>query len=445
MKITRKKITESPIKTRVRKMILEGEMENAESALAAKDLVDRLQDTIGELGKMSNDELPHLIDSIRGSFGPEPATAYQNVANSVLSELLDFVKTKKTELENATLTLTGDASAEQTPGTDLDIPDDESMGEEGDSDELKLDQDELDEPSEGPKNPLGRETRMPTEESRNFNKKLTEAKIIALKEALDNTNSKKTPLRAKRLAEELRKIVTSAIKEEAKKLADPKPHEFEPGKTFKKNCAQCLGAFSKPWHQKKTKVNEKYDDNYWNKVSEKEKPMEQFLADNGWSCHSITAPNGRKQLMWKPKGQGNNGVEYNTLNAFHKIKETVTEGTKVKATGKCFGCKAKLNSKVDDGVYYCVTCQKKRHEKGELSEDRMTTPWGKKGYPVLPRMGAKGNKCHICKGTGKEGPWPGGRGEPTYRKCKSCKSTGYLEPGKGYPNGIVPQNKKRTV
>ncbi len=49
--------------------------------------------------------------------------------------------------------------------------------------------------------------------------------------------------------------------------------------------------------------------------------MEQFIAANGWVCKSITSPNGRKQLMWKPEGQGNNGVEYNTLNAFHKAKE----------------------------------------------------------------------------------------------------------------------------
>ncbi len=65
-------------------------------------------------------------------------------------------------------------------------------------------------------NPLGRDTRVPTEESRKWHKRLTEAKIIALHEALQKTDSTKAPIKAKRLAEELKRLVTIAIKEEAK-------------------------------------------------------------------------------------------------------------------------------------------------------------------------------------------------------------------------------------
>ena len=65
-----KKITENVLKSRARRMLAEGEMENAEAALAAKDLVDRLQDSVEEFGKMCNEELPHLVDAIRSSFGP---------------------------------------------------------------------------------------------------------------------------------------------------------------------------------------------------------------------------------------------------------------------------------------------------------------------------------------------------------------------------------------
>ena len=212
----KKKITENLIKKYARRMIAEGEMENATSALAAKDLVDRLQDIVSEIGKMANDELPSLIDSIRSSFGAEAADGYQQTANSVLSELLDIVKEKKSTLENATLVLTGDASPEG--GSDLNLPDDgEATSPEGD-----LDLDLGTGPKGGEekmavKNPLGRETRLPAEESRKFNKALTEAKIAALDKALKKTNTKKFPVRAKRLAEELRRIVTIAIKEEAKK------------------------------------------------------------------------------------------------------------------------------------------------------------------------------------------------------------------------------------
>jgi len=206
-----KKLIENPIKKLVRNMLLEGELENAESTLAAKDFVDRLQDMVVELGKMSNDELPHLVDSIRGSFSPEQAQQYQTTTSAALSELLDLVKQKKGELENATLALAGESPAEgmEPTNNELELP---GEGEEA------LDGEDLLPDEEGPAkpNPLGREPRIPTEESRRFNKRLTEAKIIALDKALKETNARKTPLRAARLAEELRRLVTEVIKEESK-------------------------------------------------------------------------------------------------------------------------------------------------------------------------------------------------------------------------------------
>ena len=57
----KKKLTENPIKRYARQMLREGEIENAEAALAAKDQVDRLQDMVEELGKMSNEELLNLV------------------------------------------------------------------------------------------------------------------------------------------------------------------------------------------------------------------------------------------------------------------------------------------------------------------------------------------------------------------------------------------------
>ena len=65
----KKRLNEHPVKTYARKMLREGEVENAESILACKDQVDRLQDMVEELGKMTNEELPKLVDKIRGSLG----------------------------------------------------------------------------------------------------------------------------------------------------------------------------------------------------------------------------------------------------------------------------------------------------------------------------------------------------------------------------------------
>lgn len=316
-----KKLVESSIKRAARKMLNEGEVENAESVLAAKDLVDRLQDTIEELGKMSNDELPHLVDAIRNSFGQEQATAYQSTANTVLTSLLDIVKTKKSELENATLVLSGDASADTS--SDLNLPDDGEEVPEMDHDDL------LAEPKS--KNPMGREPRIPTEESLtslfNRKKKLSEsyemswdeilenynddivefnesgdmsrelvrvlagfyrdeipmgmegnefewiydkfvddlsdegvigeskqvlnAKIVAINEALKKTDKKKKPIVAKRLAEELRRLVTEAVKKEAKEKLDSKKKLTKKKVVKESNCAKC----DKPLSDKNTGKN----------------------------------------------------------------------------------------------------------------------------------------------------------------------------------------------
>jgi len=278
----KKKLKENPIKKLVRNMLLEGDLENAESTLAAKDFVDRLQDMVVELGKMSNDELPHLVDSIRGSFGTDQATLYQNTTNAALSELLDIVKQKKQELENATLVLAGESPAEgmEPTNNELALPSEE---------EPELDGEDLLPDEEGKKvpSPLGREPRIPTEESRQFNRKLSEAKLVALDKALKETNIKKTPLRAKRLAEELRRLATEMIKEGSKsekkkkgkpewllkkelaaekkegkkKVAEAKDamqsHAFKPSKAFKKNCEVCQGAESKAIHQKKKETPKK--------------------------------------------------------------------------------------------------------------------------------------------------------------------------------------------
>jgi hypothetical protein len=210
----KKKLTENPIKKYARQMLREGEIENAEAALAAKDQVDRLQDMVEELGKMNNEELPKLVDKIRGSIGSEQATAYQQAASGVLSALLATVSENKTILEQAVLVLTGDAQAVPGAKTELGLPD------EGE-DVLGNEETDFEPEAEGDEKvptPLGRAPRLPAAESRKFNKALSEAKIVALKKALDETDKKKFPVRARRLAEELRRVATIAIKEEAKAI-----------------------------------------------------------------------------------------------------------------------------------------------------------------------------------------------------------------------------------
>jgi hypothetical protein len=222
---TMKKILkENPVKKYARQMLREGEIENAEAALAAKDQVDRLQDMVEELSKMNAEELPKLVDKIRGSIGSEQAMAYQQAASGVLSALLATVSENKTILEQAVLVLTGDAQAVPGAKTELGLPDEgeDVLGDEDSDFEPEAEGDDA------IPTPLGRAPRLPATESRKFNKSLSEAKIVALSQALKATNEKKFPIRAKRLAEELRRVATIAIKEEAKTLAQKKANERAP-------------------------------------------------------------------------------------------------------------------------------------------------------------------------------------------------------------------------
>lgn len=285
-----------------RKMLREGEIDKSEASLAALDQVDRIQDFISDVSKMSNDELPSVIDSIRASFSQEQAESYQSTASSVFNDLLNTLKDKKSELENALLVLTGDSTQQEAPKTELNLPGESEEGKEPESSEFEP---EKRNKVNKPIPPLGREQRIPTEEARIYNKKLTEAKIVALKKALDKINEKKFPVKAHRLYEELKYIVTKAIKEEAQikkgvtkkcpkcksyvkafkqdngsyKLcvhdgdggircvgskeivkensahynSDTKEwsaHKFEPSKRFPKNCKVCQQAKSKYWHKK---------------------------------------------------------------------------------------------------------------------------------------------------------------------------------------------------
>ena len=145
---------------------------------------------------------------------------------------MSTVSEKKSALEQAVLVLTGDAQAEPADKTELALPDE--TGEDVLGDEANDFEPEVG--SEKAPSPLGREPRLPAAESRKFNKALSEAKIIALKKALDETDTKKFPVRARRLAEELRRVATIAIKEESKTLREGKM----------KVCPTCKGKGPKP-------------------------------------------------------------------------------------------------------------------------------------------------------------------------------------------------------
>ncbi len=96
--------------------IMEGELETAEAVLAAKDMVDSVQDMITDASKMLNEELPPLLDTIRDQVGTAQADSYKNTVTSALQGLMDALNSARDALDNGARVLAGEQMAEPMMG-----------------------------------------------------------------------------------------------------------------------------------------------------------------------------------------------------------------------------------------------------------------------------------------------------------------------------------------
>ncbi len=120
-----------------RQQLVEGEVGNAEVLLAAKNMVDSIQDAIEKVGKMQNEQLPELLDSIRDQVGGEQAEGFKNAVGTTLETLMQNLQTAREGVDGGVRILTGeqvdnpmampgddlsggDAGLPPAPGSDLD-------------------------------------------------------------------------------------------------------------------------------------------------------------------------------------------------------------------------------------------------------------------------------------------------------------------------------------
>jgi len=87
----------------------EDELGTAAAILAAKDMVDTTQDMIEKIGKMQNEQLPALLDSIRDQIGSEQADAFKNTVGQVLTTLAQQASQAREQLDTSARALTGEA------------------------------------------------------------------------------------------------------------------------------------------------------------------------------------------------------------------------------------------------------------------------------------------------------------------------------------------------
>lgn len=86
----------------------EGETEHAEVLLAAKDMVDKIQDMTVTLSKMIHEELPPLVDAIRDEYDSGTAEQFQISTSTTLSSALEGATQARNEMDSATRSLSGE-------------------------------------------------------------------------------------------------------------------------------------------------------------------------------------------------------------------------------------------------------------------------------------------------------------------------------------------------
>lgn len=137
--------------------LLEGDAAEAEITMAARGIVDELQDMIEKLGKIQNDQLGPLTDEMSYSHGPEVAASFKSSVDGAVAGLLDNARSAKDAVNDAVLVLSGEAPASDMAATDAELGGD--MGDDMMSD---IESDVLggDESASGPEDePLGRAKR----------------------------------------------------------------------------------------------------------------------------------------------------------------------------------------------------------------------------------------------------------------------------------------------
>lgn len=95
------------------RFLAESEMAKSEAILAAKDMVDSIQDMLEKISKMQNEQLPALLDTIRDQIGIEQAEQFKGSVGPLLSDLAQTLQQGRE---------TADAAARGLAGEQVDQP-----------------------------------------------------------------------------------------------------------------------------------------------------------------------------------------------------------------------------------------------------------------------------------------------------------------------------------
>ena len=141
--------------------LMEGEMGKSEAILAAKDMVDSIQDMVEKVSKMQAEQMPALIDTIRDQIGMQEADQFKNSVGQLLTDMAAKLGQARESADVAARQLAGEqmgAGGMEMPGSELAAPEtsdfDSEEPEAGEGDAFAAS-----DAAVGGNEPLGREQR----------------------------------------------------------------------------------------------------------------------------------------------------------------------------------------------------------------------------------------------------------------------------------------------
>ena len=139
-------------------LVQESEMGRSQAILAAKDMVDSVQDMLEDVSEMANEKMPALLDTIRDQIGMVEADNFKASVGGILETLQGAISSAREQMDSASRALAGEQTEQPM---DMGMPAEEPVaGPEADMAPPVEGGDEFDatEPAAGP-DEVGREKR----------------------------------------------------------------------------------------------------------------------------------------------------------------------------------------------------------------------------------------------------------------------------------------------
>jgi hypothetical protein len=101
-------------------IVTESETAKSEAILAARDIVDSMQDMMERVGKMQNEQMPALLDAIRDQISMEQADGFKASVTPLLDTLAQTLQSSREQADQAARALAGEqvAAPMTMPGTE---------------------------------------------------------------------------------------------------------------------------------------------------------------------------------------------------------------------------------------------------------------------------------------------------------------------------------------